>query len=605
MKKTICALLVALLLFPLPVLANARPPLSHAGEISAEVERFVAAHADNMAAASVAVFTHDDVLFMQSFGYLHMAQQAPNHPEAVFEWGSVTKLLVPVAVFQLVEQGLLDMDRNITEYLPAGFLTGLRYNEAITMRHLLSHTAGFQEVMVELFIWPNRPHRTLEEALRVLQPPQIFRPGEVTAYSNFGLALAGYIVEVVAGQPFHQYVHENIFTPLGMARTALTPGLNDNPWVRAQRQHTYTYAGVQPQGLLDFKIQWYPAGMATGTIEDFARFGMALLPDASGASPLFAYPGTLAQLFTPTTYFADGVTGRNYNGFMAAPQFAGHVIGHGGNTAGMSAYLHNDIQNGLGVVILTNQAGEQAFNAVLPSRIFGVSAFAGAGNPVNNVPVDGVFRMARGFEQGPFRLFTLLTGTMPVSQLDDGALHIPLLGQAENVAEGVFLFPEEGMFPLMSIFVTANENGQAVKFSMPFFDFVRISTALAVFEAASFLLMLLAGLYGLGVLIRTAYRKLRKKNALPGVYARAVVGALLFVHLVCMALFFSFTMVMLQSAALVTVFGILFILLALAATALSIFLIIKQNGRAIWLSTIMVVFMVFGIIYWQLWAFWV
>ena len=604
MKRLFSIALAATLLFALtlPVFALERDPAS----LAATIDAFVAEHADNMAAASVAVFTRDEVLFEQSFGYINIPEQVANDPDAVFEWGSVTKLLVSVSVFQLAEQGLLDLDADINHYLPHGFLTGLRYSDPITMRHLLSHTAGFQEVVLELFTPQNRPHRTLGDSLRLLQPPQIFRPGEVTAYSNFGMGLAGYIVELVSGQPFNQYVQENIFAPLNMTRTALAPDLSDNEWVRAQRQHTRTYAGLQDRGLLDFKIQWYPAGMATGTIADFARFGMALLPDESGGSPLFADPQTLARLYTPTTFFSDGVTERNLNGFFAAPQLGGRVIGHGGNTAGMAAYLHNDIENGLGMVILTNQASEQNFNAVLPTRVLGLNDFAGMGSPDNDVPVSGVFRSTRSFERGYFRIAAIVMGsTMPISLPNEGGVSVPILGRIDNVADGVFLGGEDSIFPYMTFFVTADENGNAHMFSMFFADYVRISTPLAIFEVASLLLMFVSGFYGLGALTRLAYRKIRRKGKLPHAKIRVGIGAVLLLILICLILSILLASLMALTLTIMRVLGILFILLSLAAVALNALLIKEAKLGRVWLNAAMSAFAVFGVAYWQVWAFWI
>lgn len=131
-------------------------------------------------------------------------------------WGSATKSRVWISVMQLWEQGKIDLDADIREYLPADFLTNLRYGAPVTITHLMNHNAGFQEAYADLFVKDPGAVRSLEDALKAHEPEQIYAPGTVTAYSNWGVALAGYIVERISGEDFAGYVHRHIFEPLGM-----------------------------------------------------------------------------------------------------------------------------------------------------------------------------------------------------------------------------------------------------------------------------------------------------------------------------------------------------------------------------------------------------
>jgi len=611
MRKLSLLLIVLLLTTTLPAFAIG----SSVTELYEAIESFVAEHEATTAAVSIAVFNSHDVLFEQAYGYINIAEDSVNDFDVVFEWGSTTKLIVSVSAMQLAEQGRLDLSADIRTYLPNGFLTGLAYDDTITMLHLLNHTAGFQESIRELHLPQISNFRPLGEALQVLQPVQINRPGEVIAYSNFGMALAGYIIEQIAGQPFYAYVHEHIFAPLGMTQTALLPDLSDNPWVRAQRAYTHCYTtNLQSLGVMDFGIQWYPTGMATGTISDLRKFGQALLPDADGMSPLFGSAQTLQRLHTPTFYYPDGITSQNHHGFWTEPYLYGTVIGHGGNTLGMTAALKVDVEHGLGLVVMTNQAGEQIFNRQMSRIIFGDADFTQMGNSANDVRVSGVFRSAQSFRRGIFRPLALLDvpNTIPIFQQDDTTLSVPIFGNLYSVAPGVYRSDESAMISNLMLFVSAGENGIAQSFTIMVSEFTKTSWAILIFEIIALLLFVISGFYGLLALIWHVVQRLCKKEQLLSLYC-AFISTAAFLALVNFVLFFFIGMPTATSLTMIRVHGIVFILLSPVILVCAVVLLMKM--RASTLSkrqkrqtirvTIMGAFTLLNVIYWQLWMFWV
>lgn len=372
-------------------------------DIKTAIEAYVQEHADTTAGLAVSVFDTKDVIYSGVFGYADVERQRAVGADTVFEWGSATKLLVWVSAMQLWEQGKLGLDTDIRGYLPDGFLTNLKYDTPVTMTMLMNHTAGFQECYVDLFVQDAEEVPSLGEALAAHKPAQIYAPGTVTAYSNWGAALAGYIVERVSGQPFYEYVMENIFTPLEMEHSALAPDLSDNPWVSRQRRQLQCYT---PDRVLlpdcFYHITLYPAGMCTSTLHDFETFARALL---SKNSPLFASPDTWEELFTATSYFGDTGVARNCHGFWVLPMGV-LAVGHGGNTAGCSSYLLLAPEEGTGVVVMTNQSGEKVYNEEMMPLIFGSyvpSAYkeAGAQTP------EGIYRSARVVRKGALKFMSL------------------------------------------------------------------------------------------------------------------------------------------------------------------------------------------------------
>ncbi|WP_274481948.1 serine hydrolase domain-containing protein [Paenibacillus polymyxa] len=138
------------------------------------------------------------------------------------EAGSVSKLFTWTAVMQLVEQGKLDLNTDIHTYLPDGFLRP-SFDKPITLKSLMSHTAGFEERLEKLLVHDPADLRPLKEHIAPgNQPQQIYEPGTVIAYSNYGTNLAGYIIERVSGMPFETYIQKHIIEPQDMKHSYFT-----------------------------------------------------------------------------------------------------------------------------------------------------------------------------------------------------------------------------------------------------------------------------------------------------------------------------------------------------------------------------------------------
>src|SRR6266404_5657449 len=124
---------------------------------------------------------------------------------------------------QMVEEGKLDLDREVSDSLD--FPIPRTYPEPITLRRILTHTAGFEETLKNLFVPSAREMRPIRDYLIAAMPARIFPPGQVPSYSNYGLTLAGYIVERVSGEPFEKYVATHIFDPLRMEHSTFAQPL--------------------------------------------------------------------------------------------------------------------------------------------------------------------------------------------------------------------------------------------------------------------------------------------------------------------------------------------------------------------------------------------
>ena len=380
-------------------------------EIPSAIEAYVEEHSETTAGMSVAIYDENGVIYKNDFGYEDKENAQAVDENTVFEWGSVSKTMIWVSAMQLVEEGKLDLEEDIRTYLPEGFLNNLTYDKKITMLDLMNHQAGFQEMYLGVQTVHEEEAVSLEEALRENQPKQIYEPGTVTAYSNWGAALAAYIIQNISGMDYGEYIHENIFEPLGMTHTSIAADLGDNTWVKQQRENLVGYDanGDKIPGNHIAYIILYPAGSATGTMADFLTYARAITPNKNTPCPLFEKQETLELMYTATSYYGDSGVPNNYHGFFAN-QLGVEVLGHGGNSFHCSSMLAFDPESGLGMVVMVNQAHEQVYNYDMYEVIFGAFTDSELAGIEREVP-EGLIAMARSVKEGPLSF----SGAMSIS----------------------------------------------------------------------------------------------------------------------------------------------------------------------------------------------
>ncbi|MBN2716314.1 MAG: beta-lactamase family protein [Deltaproteobacteria bacterium] len=165
---------------------------------------------------SITLVSGEDVVYSRGFGYQDREQRIPATDQSVYRMGSLSKVLTAMAVMQLVEKGVLQLDAPVTRYLPEfHMLSRTPGNNAITIRHLLTHHAGLP---TDLMKGADALHPdTLETFVaRLRNEYVVFKPGEAFLYSNVGYALLGRVIEVVTGETFETYMQQHVFTPMDM-----------------------------------------------------------------------------------------------------------------------------------------------------------------------------------------------------------------------------------------------------------------------------------------------------------------------------------------------------------------------------------------------------
>lgn len=319
---------------------------------------------------AVALVRNGEIIFLKGYGYGNLEMQTPVDPrETVFEYGSINKLFVWVSVMQLYEAGLLDLREDIRSYLPEDMVTGLRMEHPVTLLDLMHHTAGFEDPMFNFAIKNPGKMGSFSESLLRFQPVQKFIPGTVSAYSNHGTALAAYVVKSISSSNYSDFQQAHIFVPSGMEKISGHPLFEDNPGVLEQKATGYTLKKDSFHEAPWIFVPKYPAGIANGTVEELARFALALTPEVPVDSPLFLYGETLETLFTRSYGEGELLTG-NAHGFWEYPG-AVTTLGHSGNTAGFSGLLAIYPEERTALAVLTNRAEANDFLYGLHTLVFG------------------------------------------------------------------------------------------------------------------------------------------------------------------------------------------------------------------------------------------
>ncbi|MFJ9390621.1 serine hydrolase domain-containing protein [Nocardioides sp. NPDC101246] len=304
--------------------------------------------------ASIAVLTGDEVITAAA-GTASLATGVGVDTETVFQIGSITKIWTTTLVMQLVDDGLLDLDRPVRDYLPELVIGDREAGEAITTRQLLCHTAGFEG---DIFTDTGRGEDAVERYVATLTDlPQLFAPGETFSYNNTGFVVLGRLVEVLREAPFDQVLLDRIARPLGLASVSPSPyeailrrvATGHLPGADGAPEAAPTWALARSNA---------PAGsMLAMTASDLLGFVRMHLSDgtAPDGTQVLSAAAVAAmrerQVELPLLSGMGSAWGLGWE-LIDTPQ--GTVIAHDGGTIGQAAFLRVVPEHGLAVALLTN-----------------------------------------------------------------------------------------------------------------------------------------------------------------------------------------------------------------------------------------------------------
>jgi CubicO group peptidase (beta-lactamase class C family) len=344
--------------------ANTSPGLSDATDLEAFLDGIMAVQLEtyHIAGSTVLVVRDGEILFSKGYGYANVATGVPVDPATtLFRIGSVTKLFTWTAVMQLAEQGVLDLDADMNTYLD--FEIPTTYPEPITLKNLMSHTAGFEEMGFGMFATSPDAMVSNEQWLKTHIPARVQNPGEFSAYSNYGAALAGYIVERMSGMPYEDYINRNILTPLGMATTTAKQPLAGDQILKMSLGYVYAGGAFVAK---DFElVNAAPAGSISAPATDIANFMIAHLNGGEYAGSRILDEASINLMHSQLWHADDRLNGWAY-GFYEMNQNGYRVIGHGGDTQLFHSLLALIPDENVGVFVSYNTKT----NSMAPQKLF-------------------------------------------------------------------------------------------------------------------------------------------------------------------------------------------------------------------------------------------
>lgn len=304
--------------------------------------------------AVVSIVKGDQIILAKGYGSSNLETGAPVDPAtSMFRIASTSKLFTWTAVMQLVEQGKIDLDTDINTYLKTLKIPDT-FPEPITMRHLMTHTAGFEEggvgyqITIDQAKLPGSISKTLDKHMLARVRP----PGEMSSYSNYGATLAGLIVEEVSGMPYNDYIKKNIFDPLDMKYATMDEPLPEAFQPYKVIGYDVTDGSFTP-GTPTYEAGFRPAGSGTVSAVDMAHFMMAHLQNGRFGDKRIMKEETAKLMHSTAFQFDKRMPGVDLG--FAEKLFNGRtLIGHGGADPMFNTELYLDPEQQFGIFLSYN-----------------------------------------------------------------------------------------------------------------------------------------------------------------------------------------------------------------------------------------------------------
>jgi CubicO group peptidase (beta-lactamase class C family) len=419
------------------VTAQASPCAAHTDSASSPLDSaIVAAMRDHsVPGAAVAIVRDARVEHLGGYGCANTDRGVAVDPtRTVFHVASVSKPFVALAALQLAERGVVELHTDVNRYL-RGMQVPAGWSKPVTLHDLLTHTAGFEESIVGYAARTPADVRPLGEFLAAKLPRRGWSPGDVTGYSNYGYALAGYVVESAAHVSFADYVRDQILQPLGMTRSSFAQPLPADLARDAAMSYRCTATActaIQP----DYRSAYPPGGLVT-TAEDMSRFMLAELGAPLDGTRVIS-DSVIRWMQTRQFSHDPALPGLTY-GFAEDDVMGARALSHAGGASGYSAFVALVPERHAGIFVVTN-GGSSRFGASILSAIEQRNPWLAptAAREVASLPSDpavdptGAYRLTRYAHRGVENLPALFNGQLHVSRVRGDTISVLGLGDADG-----------------------------------------------------------------------------------------------------------------------------------------------------------------------------
>jgi len=389
----------------------------------------------DIAGAVVTVVKDGKVLFERGYGYSDVEKKTPvSAQDTLFRPGSISKLFTWTAVMQQVEQGKLQLDRDVNDYLD--FKIPPAFGKPITLRDIMTHRSGLEETIKDLFVGTEKDLTPMSRYLPTHLPARIFPPGTTPAYSNYATTLAAYIVQRVSGQPFEEYVEEHFFKPLNMTRATFRQPLPDT--LKPYMSSGYIRGSDKAKPFEYVEVA--PAGALSASAESMAHFMIMHLQNGRYGDVQILKPETAMQMHArqdgwPATMNAMAL------GFYEQNRNGHRVIAHGGDTQCFHSDLLLLLDENVGLFVSYNSLGEgegdprgvlydKFMNRYFPGPAVNEPTLSTAAADARSVA--GPYKISRRFETNIMAITTLLGEAKIVADSKDNTIYIDGVFKLEN-----------------------------------------------------------------------------------------------------------------------------------------------------------------------------
>lgn len=385
----------------------------------------------DIAGAVVSVVKDGKVLFEKGYGYSDVDKKTPVSPQdTLFRPGSISKTFTWTAVMQQVEQGKLNLDADVNQYLD--FRIPATFGKPTTLRDIMTHRSGLEETIKDLFVSEEKDLTPIAKYLPSHLPAQIFAPGTVPAYSNYATTLAAYMVQHVSGQDFYDYVDEHFFKPLNMTRATFRQPLPKS--LEPFMSKGYDLGSGKPK-----HFEWVevaPAGSLSASAESMAHWMIMHLQNGRYGDAQILKPETAMEMHARQEGWPAGMNAMCL-GFYEQNMNGHRVISHGGDTELFHSDLFLVLDANVGLFVAYNSAGRPEHGDARGDLYIKFMDRYFPGAPANEATlatakedaqsVVGSYKWSRRFQTNILSLTTMLGEAKVLADPKDNTIYVDAL----------------------------------------------------------------------------------------------------------------------------------------------------------------------------------
>lgn len=390
----------------------------------------------DIAGAVVAVVKDGKVIFEKGYGYSDAEKKTPVSPQdTLFRPGSISKLFTWTAIMQQVEQGKLDLDRDVNDYLD--FKIPQTFGKPTTLRNIMTHRSGLEETIKDLFVASEKDLTPMAQYLPSHLPAQIFPPGTIPAYSNYATTLAAYIVQRVSGEPFDDYLDNHFFKPLNMTRATFRQPLPES--LKLFMSNGYDLGSGKPKPFEAVEVA--PAGSLSASAESMSHWMIMHLQNGRYGDVQILKPETAVQMHARQEGWPAGMNAMAL-GFYEQNMNGHRVIAHGGDTELFHSNLLLILDANTGLFVSYNSAGRpdhgdnrgdlfvKFMDRYFPGAPSNEPTLSTAAADAQSVA--GPYKISRRFETNILAMTTMLGEAKFVADPKDNTIYLDGFFKKEN-----------------------------------------------------------------------------------------------------------------------------------------------------------------------------